>query len=104
MSHSKVTAPKIQKTGRQPHSPRIAPPASTPTAGPKAIAAATAALAIPRRSAGTSAAKILVLPGKAILSPSPRNSRRTTSDISPPAKPVSAVLIAQIATPSAKTR
>ena len=53
---------------------------------------------------GGLASLILLLPGKAMLSPRPRNRRSRISDASPPTKPVSAVLIAQIATPIAKTR
>ena len=52
----------------QPRDARIAPPASVPSADPKAMPIETAALAIPRPSGGTCSAMTFELAGKAKLS------------------------------------
>ena len=65
---------------------------------------ATAAFAMPRRSAGTCWAMIFELPGNAMLSPRPSITRNTSSDKKPPANPISSVLAAQTITPIAISR
>ena len=91
-ARSKLPRRRRRTWRRHPMRATISPPASVPTAGPRAMPAATAALAVPRLSAGTWRAITLELPGKAMLSPTPSMMRNTSSETKPPTRPISNVL------------